>query len=133
MSGYLENVFSLFRQLHPFQCRVTVIHAYMQPDEYAALIEATSNIVNASRGEGQCLPLMGYMPCGIPAIAPDNTAMADYVNGSNSFIVNSSPKRRYWPQDPQQYFTTLWYRPSWESLHEDYLESYRVATQEPDI
>ena len=133
MSGYLENVFGLLRQLHPFQCRVIVIHAYLQPDEYAALIEATSYIVNASRSEGQCLPLMEYMSCGIPAIAPDNTAMADYVNESNSFIVNSSPEPRYWPQDPQQHFTTLWYRPSWESLHEAYLESYRVATQELDI
>ena len=133
MSGYLENVFGLLRQLHPFQCRVIVIHAYLQPDEYAALIEATSYIVNASRSEGQCLPLMEYMSCGIPAIAPDNTAMADYVNESNSFIVNSSPEPRYWPQDPQQHFTTLWYRPSWESLHEAYLESYRVATKELDI
>ena len=133
MSGYLENVFGLLCQLHPFQCRVIVIHAYLQPDECAALIEATSYIVNASRGEGQCLPLMEYMSCGIPAIAPDNTAMADYVNSSNSFIVSSSPEPRYWPQDPQQHFTTLWYRPSWESLHDAYLESYRVATQEPDM
>ena len=133
MSGYLENVFGLLCQLHPFQCRVIVIHAYLEPDECAALIEATSYIVNASRGEGQCLPLMEYMSCGIPAIAPDNTAMADYVNSSNSFIVSSSPEPRYWPQDPQQHFTTLWYRPSWESLHDAYLESYRVATQEPDM
>ena len=131
MSGYLEDVLGLLRQLHPFQCRVIVIHAYLQSDEYAALIEATSYIVNASRSEGQCLPLMEYMSCGIPAIAPNNTAMVDYVDASNSFIVDSSPEPRYWPQDPQQNFTTLWYRPSWESLHGAYLESYRVATQEP--
>jgi glycosyltransferase involved in cell wall biosynthesis len=133
MSGYLEDVLGLLCQLHPFQCRVIVIHAYLRPDEYAALIEATTYIVNASRSEGQCLPLMEYMSCGIPAIAPDNTAMGDYVNASNSFIVDSSPEPRYWPQDPQQNLTTLWYRPSWESLQVAYLESYRVATQQPDI
>ncbi len=133
MSGYLEDVFFLLSQLHPFHCRVMVIHAYLQPDEYANLIDATSYIVNASRGEGQCLPLMEYMSCGVPAIAPNNTAMADYVNVKNSFIVNSSPEPCCWPQDPQQNFTTLWYRPSWESLHEAYLASYQVATEQPGI
>lgn len=132
MSGYLEDVFSLLCQLHPFQCRVVVIHGYLQPDEYASLIGATSYIVNSSRSEGQCLPLMEYMSCGIPAIAPDNTAMADYVNESNSFVVASSPEPHYWPHDPQQIFTTLWYRPSWESLHAAYLESYQIATQSPE-
>jgi glycosyltransferase involved in cell wall biosynthesis len=133
MSGYLEDVFALLCQLHPFQCRVVVIHGYLQSGEYTSLIGATSYIVNASRSEGQCLPLMEYMSSGIPAIAPDNTAMADYVNESNSFIVASSPEPHYWPHDPQQIFTTLWYRPSWESLHAAYLESYKIATQNPDI
>jgi len=132
MSGYLEDVSSLLCQLHPFHCRVVVIHGYLQPDEYASLIGATSYIVNSSRSEGQCLPLMEYMSCGIPAIAPDNTAMADYVNESNSFVVASSPEPHYWPHDPQQIFTTLWYRPSWESLHAAYLESYQIATQSPE-
>ncbi|MEM8661357.1 MAG: glycosyltransferase family 1 protein, partial [Pseudomonadota bacterium] len=47
---------------------------------------------------------------------PDNTAMAEYVNGDNSLLVASSPELTFWPQDPRQVFRTLWYRINWESL-----------------
>lgn len=132
MSGYLEDIFALFCQLHPFKCRIVVVHGYIAREEYLALISATSYIVNASRSEGQCLPLMEYMSCGIPAIAPDNTAMADYISEDNAFVVESSPEPHYWPHDPQQVFTTLWYRPSWESLYNAYKASYEVAVNDPD-
>ena len=132
MSGYLEDIFALFCQLHPFKCRIVVVHGYIASQEYRSLISATSYIVNASRSEGQCLPLMEYMSCGVPAIAPDNTAMADYINPDNAFVVDSSPEPHYWPHDPQQVFTTLWYRPSWESLFNAYKDSYEVAVNDPD-
>ncbi len=132
MSGYLEDIFSLLCQLHPFQCRIVVVHGYITLEEYRSLISATSYIVNASRSEGQCLPLMEYMSCGIPAIAPNNTAMADYVGEDNAFVVDSSPEPHYWPHDPRQVFTTLWYRPSWESLYKAYIDSYEVAVNDPD-
>ncbi|MCB1706215.1 MAG: hypothetical protein KDI17_15230 [Halioglobus sp.] len=132
MSGYLEDIFALFCQLHPFKCRIVVVHGYIAFDEYRSLAEATSYIVNASRSEGQCLPLMEYMSSGIPAIAPDNTAMADYICEDNAFVVESSPEPHYWPHDPQQVFTTLWYRPSWESLYNAYRDSYEVAINDPD-
>ncbi|MEZ5569499.1 MAG: glycosyltransferase [Halioglobus sp.] len=127
MSGYLDDIFGLFCQLHPFKCRVVVVHGYISGADYDALISATSYIVNASRSEGQCLPLMEYMSCGVPAIAPDNTAMADYICSNSAFIVESTPEPHYWPHDPQQIFTTLWYRPSWESLHKAYRDSYELA------
>ncbi len=130
MSGYLEDIFALFCQLHPFKCRIVVVHGYIALEEYRALISATSYIVNASRSEGQCLPLMEYMSCGVPAIAPDNTAMADYISADNAFVVDSSPEPHYWPHDPQQIFTTLWYRPSWESLYNAYKDSFAVAVDD---
>lgn len=132
MSGYLEDIFALFSQLHPFQCRIVVVHGYIAQEAYWSLVSATSYIVNASRCEGQCLPLMEYMSCGIPAIAPDNTAMADYINKDNAFVVESSPEPHYWPHDPRQVLTTLWYRPSWESLYNAYRDSYEVAVNDPD-
>ncbi|GAB5450751.1 MAG: hypothetical protein Hals2KO_10790 [Halioglobus sp.] len=132
MSGYLEDVFALLCQLHPFKCRIVVVHGYISGAEYRALISATSYIVNASRSEGQCLPLMEYMSCGVPAITPDNTAMADYANTDNAFIVDSSPEPHYWPHDPQQVFTTLWYRPNWETLFQAYQDSYTVANTDPE-
>ena len=109
-----------------------IVHGYISSNEYDALIGATSYIVDASRSEGQCLPLMEYMSCGVPAIAPDNTAMADYINPDNAFIVESTPEPHYWPHDPQQIFTTLWYRPSWESLYNAYRDSYEVACNAPE-
>lgn len=132
LGGYLDDVFTLFCQLHPFKCRVIVVHGYVSGDEYDALMASTTYIVNASRSEGQCLPLMEYMSAGIPAIAPDNTAMADYITEQNAFIVESSPEPHYWPHDPQQIFTTLWYRPSWESLYNAYLASYESASGSPE-
>lgn len=132
ISVYLEDIFTLFCQLQPFKCRVVIVHGYISNRDYETLISSTSYIVNASRSEGQCLPLMEYMSCGVPAIAPDNTAMADYINKENAFIVDSSPEPHYWPHDPQQLFTTLWYRPSWESLYKAYVDSYAVAQDAPD-
>lgn len=132
LSAYLDDIFALFCQLHPFSCRVVVIHGYIDDEDYNSLIDATSFIVNASRCEGQCLPLMEYMSSGIPAIAPNNTAMKDYVNENNSFIVDSTPEPIYWPQDPRQVFRTLWYRPNWESLYNAYLDSYNIAINSPE-
>lgn len=132
MSGYLEDIFALLCQLHPFKCRVIVVHGYISAEDYTALMGSTSYVVNASRSEGQCLPLMEYMSCGVPAIAPDNTAMADYISTDDAFVVASSPEPHYWPHDPQQIFTTLWYRPDWESLYEAYVQSYKVATEDSE-
>ena len=132
LSAYLDDIFALFCQLHPFSCRIVVIHGYIDDEDYKALIGATSFIVNASRCEGQCLPLMEYMSSGIPAIAPDNTAMQDYISEKNAFVVESTPEPIYWPHDPRQIFRTLWYRPNWESLFNAYLQSYKVANEMPE-
>ncbi|MDX1736431.1 MAG: glycosyltransferase, partial [Halioglobus sp.] len=129
---YLDDLFELLCQLHPFECRVVILHGYLEADEFAALLQNTSFVVNASRGEGQCLPLMEFMSSGIPAIAPANTAMADYITDGCAFIVDSTPEPTFWPHEKNQLQTTFWERPSWESLHDAYRASFRVATQEPE-
>lgn len=47
--------------------------------------------VSPSRAEGQNLPLQEAMAAGLVPITTCNTAMLDYVNESNSFIIDSKP------------------------------------------
>ncbi len=67
---------------------------------------------------------MEFMSCGTPAIAPDHSAMADYMDAQVGFVVRSSQEPAAWPQDSRRLYSTRRYRPSWESLK----EAYRRAT-----
>jgi glycosyltransferase involved in cell wall biosynthesis len=126
-----ELVMSEMFKLVPFKCRVVILHGYLNDTEYVKLIRASAYVVNTSHGEGQCLPLMEYMSAGKPAISPAHTAMEDYINEDNSFVVRSSAEVAFWPQDPREAFQTTRYRINWESLYEAYLESYQVARYDP--
>jgi len=114
-------------KLVPFECRVVVLHGYLNGREYAKLIRQSTFVVNVSYGEGQCLPLMEAMSAGKPAISPVHTAMEDYVAQSNCFVIRSSAERAWWPHDPRRAFRTTRYRIDWESLRSAYLESFHVA------
>ena len=111
-----EDIFMYLIELHPFKCRLIFIHGFLSEEQYEQLLLHSHYIVNASRGEGQCLPLMEFMSAGVPAVAPRNSAMGEYIHVSNAFIVESSPEPTFWPQDPRQVFRTLWERIDWESL-----------------
>jgi glycosyltransferase involved in cell wall biosynthesis len=127
LQPFLGDLCSYLVSMAPFQCRIVFLHGYLDDDEYQNLIRATSFIVNASKGEGQCLPLMEFMSSGVPAIAPDNTAMSDYISSQNAFVVKSSIEPAVWPQDPRLLFRTTRYRINWESLYDAFKESYRLA------
>ncbi|EIU7147862.1 glycosyltransferase [Pseudomonas aeruginosa] len=132
LTTYHVELLTLLSQLSPFACRVIALHGYLDAAEYARLYGAASYYVNASRCEGLCLPLMEFMSCGTPAIAPDHSAMADYMDAQVGFVVRSSQEPAAWPQDSRRLYSTRRYRPSWESLKEAYLESYRVAREQPE-
>jgi glycosyltransferase involved in cell wall biosynthesis len=119
------------KKLAPFRCRVIVVQGYLAADAYRQLVANSTYVVNTAYGEGQCLPLMEFMSAGKPAIAPNHSAMADYINGSNAFVVRSSEEWTYWPHDPRMMLSTFRYRINWESLRDAYLESWRVATSQP--
>ena len=110
-----------------YQCRIVLIHGYLADADYEALVQATSYVVNSSYGEGQCLPLMEFMSCGKPAIAPLNTAMADYVSSDNAFIVDFTEELTAWPHDPRAAYRTMRYITDWDSLCLAYRASYDVA------
>lgn len=113
--------------LSPFKCRVVLIDGYLSKEDYIALIKRSNYAVNSSRGEGQCLPLMEFMSAGKPAVAPDHSAMASYLNSDNAFVVDSSLEWADWPHDARVYYRTLRSRINWGSMYDGFLESYRTA------
>ncbi|KAE9647316.1 glycosyltransferase family 4 protein [Pseudomonas sp. PB106] len=131
LASYYSEMMTLLAQLTPFACRVVVMHGYLDDAQYAKLYEAASFYVNASRCEGLCLPLMEFMSSGKPVIAPDHTAMEDYIDESVAFVVKSSEELTIWPQDTRIVYRTLRYRPDWGSLKNAYEQSYRVAKAQP--
>ncbi|MBV4461158.1 glycosyltransferase [Pseudomonas sp. COR58] len=131
LASYHGELMTLLAQLSPFACRVVVMHGYLDDAQYARLYEAASFYVNASRCEGLCLPLMEFMASGKPAIAPDHTAMEDYIDDSVAFVVKSSEELTIWPQDSRIIYRTLRHRPDWGSLKDAYENSYRLAKSQP--
>lgn len=121
----------MLSQLSPFKCRIVVLHGYLEDEEYEKLIAATTYYANTSCCEGLCLPLMEFMSCRKPAVAPRHTALADYVDADNAFIVEASLEHNVWPHDPRDLFRTERYRIDWESVLHAYQDSYRVAKEEP--
>jgi glycosyltransferase involved in cell wall biosynthesis len=127
-----EHMLEMIYRLSPFKCRVVIILGYLDDADYETLVGATSIVVNASAGEGQCLPLMEFMSAGKPAIAPRNTALVDYVSDENSFPVASSLEPWCWPHDPRQAFRTRRHRIDFGSLMQAYGDSYRMAKDDPE-
>jgi len=121
------RVLKLLQQLQPMRCRVVILDGFLEDDEYAKLAGHTHFAVNTSVGEGQCLPLMEYLSCGVPAIAPFHTAMSDYLDHDNAFEIESSVEPASWPHDSRKRYTTLRHRLNVESLMNAFEESYRVS------
>ncbi len=119
-------------RLGDFACRVILVHGLLADDEYSGLVEATSFAVNTSNGEGQCLPLMEFMSAGRPAVAPRHTAMLDYVNAENSFIVSSGMRQATWAHDPRQVIRCLRHEISVADLVRQFRASFVVARDDPD-
>ena len=128
LRAFMREIF----RLSDFSCRVIVVHGYLDDDAYARLIKNSDFVVNASHGEGQCLPLMEGMSAGKPAISPIHTGMADYVTAENSFIVASDVEPGFWPHDPRQSLRTFQYRIDWGSLCRAFDASYLLIKDRPE-
>lgn len=133
IAAWYDSFIEMLSQLSPFKCRVVALHGFLEHEQYEELIVATTYYVNASCCEGLCLPLMEFMSCGKPAIAPNHTAMEDYIDTASAFVVGSSLEHNVWPHDPRDLFRTMRYRIDWESLFQAYRDSYHVARQNPEL
>jgi glycosyltransferase involved in cell wall biosynthesis len=128
---WLANFIELLAAIPENQCRIIMINGFIDDDSYEKLAMNTAYTVNASTGEGQCLPLMEYMSAGCPAISPRHTGMEDYIDATNAFIVKASLEPTTWPDDTRQLYRTYFYRVCWESLSNCFEESYNVANNHP--
>jgi glycosyltransferase involved in cell wall biosynthesis len=129
---YRTSLLTLLARLPRFRCRVLVLHGFLDDAQYLQLIQASTYYVNASSGEGLCLPLMEFLCCGKPAIAPSHTAMADYIDENFAFIVNTCLEPSCWSHDPAGMARTHSHRLNWESLAQAYRASYAVTRSELD-
>jgi len=127
LNALLEN----FYKLTPYSCRVVIVHGFLSDPEYEKLVSVTTYVVNTSHGEGQCLPLMEFMSSGKPALAPRHTAMLDYIDGDNAFLIEADREPTHWPHDPRVASRAMRYRINWESLLQAYQDSYEVAKHDP--
>lgn len=130
-TAYGEKFFELMAAIGPVRARIVVLHGFLDSVAYRRLIAATTWYVNASRGEGLCLPLMEFMVAGVPAIAPKHTAMDDYVDAASTLLVRSSRTPTRWPNDPAKRNRTCWHQVDWQSLVECFREGYAIATRDP--
>jgi glycosyltransferase involved in cell wall biosynthesis len=126
-----EHMLNIIDRLSPFKCRIVLVQGYLSDPDYEKLVGATSFTVNASAGEGQCLPLMEFMSAGKPAVAPWNTALTDYLTSDNSFQVATSFEPTCWPHDPRQAYRAKRHRIDFSSLMKAYRVSYELAKTNP--
>lgn len=131
LEHYRIVLMTLLSRLAPFRCRVIVLHGFLQDEHYQALIQASSYYVNASSCEGLCLPLMEFLSSGKPALAPDHTAMADYLSEEVAFILKYCLEPTCWPHDPTGMLLTHKHRLNWQSLMEAFRNSYQLASTQP--
>lgn len=127
----LSDILHHLYKNQPYRCRIVLIYGYLADPDYERLVQATRYVVNTSYGEGQCLPLMEFMSCGKPAVAPRTTAMIDYLSGDNAFVIESTDELTAWPHDPRGAYRTLRYATNWASLCEAYRASYAVTKNDP--
>lgn len=126
--GSLESELRRFLWM---KCRVVAFNGYLEDEDYDCFMSGIDYVVNASTGEGLCLPLMELMSMGTPAIAPDHTSMADYITRDNAFVLPSTRFLASWPHDPCFAYTTHAYKVPWDAILDAYDKSYAMATQQP--
>jgi glycosyltransferase involved in cell wall biosynthesis len=133
VGSFLGQFHFMLQRIGPMQCRVVLLHGYLEQASYQQLIAATTFYVNTSHCEGLCLPLMEFMSDGVPALAPYHTAMRDYVSADNAFIIDSGLEPAIWPHDSRHLLRTLRYRLDWQSIVKAYQDSFHLALQAPAL
>ena len=128
----LNDMLMCMARMPKFECRVILMQGYLDAAEFDNLIRASAFVVNASHGEGQCLPLMEFLSCGKPAVAPRHSAMLDYIDSEVAFVVDSWLDATAWSHDPRLAYRTLRHQIDWSSLVRSYRAAYHCAIHEPE-
>lgn len=115
----------------PHRCAVAFICDYLTDAEMIDLCRASTYYLQASKAEGNCLPLMNFLAAGRPGITPVHSSMGDYFRSDFGFVVDSHPEPCAWPHDSRQWLRSTWARIVWPSLRDQIAESYRVVSEAP--
>ncbi len=127
----LDKIRAMLAQYPTFECRVIAIGDFLDVSSYNKLIATSKYTVNASHGEGQCLPLMESMSWGKPALAPQHTAMSEYVDERTAFVIKTSLEPTFWPHDRRAAIRAYRHRINWESVADAFADSFRVIETDP--
>jgi glycosyltransferase involved in cell wall biosynthesis len=111
-------------------CRFVIVSDYLSDRQMFDVVRGSTFYLNASKAEGECLPLQDFLASGRPALAPGHTAMQDYFDSDVGFVVLSSQEPTCWPRDPDKAMTTRWARIDWSSLYENVGWAYALATDD---
>lgn len=128
----LQQILMVLPKLGRFRCRVVIMSGFLEDAAYRDLLKGSHFAVNTSHGEGQCLPLMEYLSCGKPAVAPQHSALADYINEDIAFVVDSSADATAWPHDPRIAYRTLRQQIDWSSLCKAFRAAYQCYRDDPE-
>ena len=115
----------------PHRCAVAFVCDYLSDAEMVDLCRGSTFYFQASKAEGNCLPLMNFLAAGRPAVSPDHSSMSDYLRRDCGFVVDSHPEPAAWPHDSRLRLRTTWGRIVWPSLRDQLADSYRVVTEAP--
>ena len=127
---FIDPLIDFLKRFMPFDCRIVVLKSFLDDAQYRQLLTNTTYYVNTSFGEGQCLPLMEFLSAGVPAVAPDTTALADYMEPGMSFVVPSHAEPSTWQHDPRLSYRAIRYRVDWLKLVAAFEESYDLAKKD---
>jgi glycosyltransferase involved in cell wall biosynthesis len=128
----MNDMLMCMARMPAFKCRVVLLHGFLDRADFDRLIRSTAFVINASHGEGQCLPLMEFLSCGKPAVAPRHSAMVDYIDDQVGFVVDTWLDATAWPHDPRLAYRTLRHQIDWSSLVRAYREAYRCYIDTPE-
>ncbi len=118
-------------RIEPHCCRVAVIAEDLDPNRAELLRRALTFGVSASRAENGSLPYsIRALAGGRPLLAPDHTALGDWMDGEVGFVLGSTPEPAPWPNDPAGPLATSWNRLIWSELREAFRESAAGATED---
>lgn len=119
-------------KLPDFKCRIIVLHGIFEEGQYTALVEASHWLINASTCDGHCIGVEEFMIAARPAISPRHTAMLDFLDETNSMIVDSAEEPCAFPNDPCAKYVTTRHRLSWSDLVEKLKQSLRIISGQPE-
>jgi len=111
----------------PHRCKLVFIAEYLSDKQLLQLAEASTYYLQATRAEGNCLPLMNYLAAARPGISPMHSAVGDYFDDEIGYVVQSHPEPSAWPHDRWLRIRTTWGRIVWPSLVDQIRKSYLMA------